>query len=87
MKYTKIDGSPYTPRQPAFCTVNGCHTISHSKGLCMKHYQRNRRSGTTAQRPPSLCTYPGCTAPRHAAGHCMAHYQAMRRLNIKHGNW
>ena len=36
------------------CTIENCETEVVAKGLCMKHYQRRRRTGTTDPRPTGL---------------------------------
>lgn len=37
------------PLKDAFCTVDGCGQRAHGQGLCTKHLQRLRRTGTTAE--------------------------------------
>ena len=71
------------------CRVDGCQNGVRVRKdqLCMKHYQRMRRTGTTEARKPPSCRMPGCNQPRHADGCCMTHYQSIRRMKIRHGTW
>jgi hypothetical protein len=36
---------------PKTCTVEGCDAASRAKGMCQKHYTRQRKTGTTDPRP------------------------------------
>jgi hypothetical protein len=60
------------PRQPytgaAECAEDGCHSDAHTRGLCSKHYNRQRRAAMRAgtwvpvpQAPPVDSEEPVCT--------------------------
>lgn len=55
------------------CTVEGCTaTKPFAKGLCQRHYQRQR----WASMPE--CSAEGCTTPAHSRGVCLKHYGQRR---------
>ena len=72
---------------PQICKVDGCGREVHAKSLCMKHYRRLLRTGSTDARQPKVCRRSGCNQPTHADDCCMTHYQAIRRMKIRHGTW
>jgi hypothetical protein len=63
------------------CTVKGCTSKEHCKGLCFRHYQRARRhDGDTSDRPRiTICTIEGCGGKVSAKGLCAKHYQRALR--------
>lgn len=64
----------------AICSVDGCEKKVNTKGLCNKHFQRMKRTGTTDPGPLSLdhgvriCSVPDCGRKRRANGLCPKHY-------------
>jgi hypothetical protein len=60
------------------CSVEHCESRAHAKGLCTKHYQRQKRTGTTAPRPTE-CTVDGCGGAPYGQGLCSKHWQRQRR--------
>ena len=60
------------------CSIEGCHTKAHSKGICMKHYTR-QRSGKIY---PTECTKANCNKKFYAKGLCEGHYMHQRKINI-----
>jgi len=70
------------------CTVVGCERTVHGRGLCMKHYQAERRrhggfqervydmSGRPSRR---MCVEAGCDRLAKARGLCNKHYVAASR--------
>jgi hypothetical protein len=66
----------------ATCVVDGCPSGQKIKmfGLCGKHYQRLRNTGTTDERvktppPPKPCSVEGCTHRVRSRDLCNKHYQ------------
>lgn len=61
------------------CTVDDCTATVRSirSGLCNKHYERLRNTGTTDPRPPRLCDEPDCERKHFTKGLCSMH---VRRL-------
>ena len=69
------------------CTIRGCGKRHHAKGLCLTHYQRQRRQGDAHGEIPvgaqvqggrkvmTVCTRPGCGKPHLARGLCQACYR------------
>ena len=70
------------------CNVVGCTGAVHGRGLCMRHYQAERRrqggfrervydmSGRPAR---GVCEVAGCGRPTKARGLCNRHYVAATR--------
>jgi hypothetical protein len=62
------------------CSVEVCDRPASVKGLCLSHYDRMRRTGstgTTAIEPRMKalsCAVAGCTKRVQAKGYCKAHY-------------
>lgn len=67
------------------CTVDGCETRQHvlKHGLCLRHYHRMRRWGTTGDPEPTpplaACSVDGCDATVRARGMCITHYARDQR--------
>lgn len=62
------------------CTVEGCGAKHQAKGLCHKHVEKLRRSGTLEYRQyPTECSRLPCKRPVAAKGLCNTHYQKLRR--------
>lgn len=67
------------------CDVEGCNTKHYAKGLCLKHYTRLKRRGTTVkfvrpERPVVPCSVDGCdrvVGPKSAKGLCESHYSRL----------
>ena len=57
------------------CSVPGCDNPVQAQGLCYKHYQRLRRTGTVEKiKEVKVCSVPGCNNKVHARGLCNKHY-------------
>lgn len=52
------------------CSVEGCERKHYGKGLCSKHYARNRRRNNTRR-----CSVDGCLRAYVSSGYCGAHYR------------
>ena len=80
------------------CSVEGCEVTVWSRGLCRKHYDRQRHAGTTDP-PPSReernragalkrrkyagpCSAAGCDRPARSRGLCSRHYNQWYRSSI-----
>ena len=58
------------------CSLENCDRPVLSRGLCSRHYQRERRSGRLPDyRPPVQCSIEGCEQPPVARLLCSLHYQ------------
>lgn len=69
-----------------FCTVADCGLLLHCKGMCIKHYQAERRARLKANKPPRLPRVKQCSkCDKVSVGRrlCMVHYQQWRRENGK----
>ncbi len=71
------------------CSVDGCTTTWQIRGMCLKHYHRWRRYGSTDDpRPESTalvaCSADGCDETPKSRGLCSKHYQADQRLKYGH---
>lgn len=72
------------------CSVDGCGTAILAKGFCVKHYARNRSTGSPfgirkngrPARGYKKCIIAGCDGNMTTKGFCAAHYQR----SLKHGN-
>lgn len=42
-----VNSRPHPPNGRRSCTVAGCGRPHHARGLCLAHYQRQRRHGNT----------------------------------------
>lgn len=64
------------------CIVDECgREGTVRRGLCGKHYERLRRTGTTASSRPKLgplCAVEGCEKPRGTRTHCPMHARRLR---------
>lgn len=60
------------------CSVDGCERPCSSKGLCRRHYERNRQGlpnePQMRQRPTGLCSVSECSVPAKVKGMCRPHY-------------
>ena len=70
------------------CTVVGCERVVHSRGMCMTHYQAERRRqggfrervyDTSRRGSRKACVEADCGRLARARGLCMKHYVAARR--------
>lgn len=62
------------------CEVDGCDRKHYAKGLCKKHYQRKRNTGSVVKQVrPKVCIVDGCGDPVHGHGLCLKHYTRLRR--------
>lgn len=62
------------------CSVIGCEKSNYAKGLCKKHYQRMRSSGTTDDPYQAMtCSAPGCESTAKSKGLCVKHYTRLIR--------
>lgn len=66
------------------CEVEGCDRPTRCKGLCNKHYERLRRTGSIgvagdARRKPAVqCSVDGCPKEAKARTLCAGHYANWR---------
>lgn len=64
------------------CSVEGCPSGVRARGLCVKHYNRLIRKGSTDDKRKNAggapCIVEGCDKPRRAFGRCDTHYRATR---------
>ncbi|WP_406117623.1 hypothetical protein [Streptomyces sp. NBC_00989] len=81
------------PRLLEGCTVAGCpDTNIKAKGLCIRHYYQQYRTGQTTPGPQTYgrttCTMPGCGRPHRAKGYCTRCYErhVRQRLRARNGN-
>lgn len=59
------------------CTEPGCERPGVSRGFCIAHYSRWRRSEGAAGRP--ACSTEGCAKPTDARGLCATHLRRAQR--------
>ena len=59
------------------CSVDGCETKHHARGLCWMHYNRQRQAS-----PAPECSIDGCDKRAYKRGWCAMHYKRWR----KHGD-
>lgn len=67
---------------PTTCTVDGCTGSRQSTGLCSKHYQRKRRTGTLQARhykKKKPCGVADCTEAAKSRNFCIKHYHRFMR--------
>lgn len=57
------------------CSVEACDQSTKARGLCPRHYEKLRRTSTTAER----CSEDPCGRPVRARGWCEYHYKLWRR--------
>lgn len=61
------------------CKIDDCENEHAIKGLCSKHYQRLRRTGTTDRKvKPEFCNVTGCKSKTHSSNMCHKHYCRLR---------
>jgi hypothetical protein len=72
-----------TSAVPAVCSEPDCGNRVVARGLCMKHYKRTRRHGSTAPTRMSNqgkdCSVDGCPSPAYVKGLCEMHYERVRQ--------
>ena len=62
------------------CMLDGCGGRHAAQGLCSKHYQRQKNTGTTERsRIRPTCSVSGCDSPNEALGCCNMHYLRLKR--------
>lgn len=55
-----------------------CERKAEAKGLCHRHYEKLRITGTLDYRPIATgCSRPGCDRPHAARGLCNTHYRKL----------
>lgn len=76
------------------CSVEGCDRDVYARGMCTKHYQRERSRQHVAgtwqniiRTAPSVCTVEGCDNKAKSRGLCSKHYQAHRDELIRANKW
>ncbi len=72
---------PQRVSKVATCRADGCsETDLHARGLCVRHYHQQRRTGRL--RPAGWvygrqdCSVAGCEEPHRARGLCVKHYES-----------
>lgn len=63
------------------CLTLGCDRPSKARGLCHRHYQRERRQQA------ALCKVDGCTTGVAARGMCSTHYEQHKARAVADGTW
>jgi hypothetical protein len=82
----------------SICSLEGCERLSERIGLCMMHYRRQARYGTTGSPSPMTarargtlqCAVPGCDRQRSARDLCHHHYKQVLLVTgplRKHARW
>jgi hypothetical protein len=76
-------------RVPVQCYVDGCDRDAHAKGMCSKHYARNRDYGDPLHpyiaRPERMkCMVPNCDRGIRHLGMCRPHYDGFLRARADH---
>lgn len=71
------------------CTADGCDRPQNAKGLCPKHYYRNKTYGNPnfvrfPWRDDRSCSIPGCDEEHEAKGYCKHHYVVIKKFGISH---
>lgn len=66
------------------CSIEGCDSKVHAKGLCSKHYNRIIRNGDLILRkrklkPTRYCEIEGCNNKHYTNGYCQMHYRRLKR--------
>lgn len=82
------------------CKEKGCQNKAIAKGMCRRHYDRNRerkiRKGTwkgkgrdsyKKSKNYKICKVDGCKTRSSARGFCKHHYYIFREEMIKKGKW
>ena len=74
------------------CSVDGCENKMSARGLCPKHYYRNKTYGdpNTVRFPwreDRSCSIPNCPNEHEAKGYCKVHYLVMRKFKISHEDY
>lgn len=76
------------------CIVIECDNPRHARGLCMAHYQRDRKgkplSPPLRNTPKPPCRVEGCEREHRCKGYCSMHYQRVRNNSQparKGGTW
>lgn len=70
------------------CRISECHKANYSKGLCRRHYERQKKYGNAEEpdrkpgRPRQTCSMDGCDNNCAANGLCDKHRQRL----AKHGD-
>lgn len=68
------------------CTMHDCPNKVVAKGLCMKHYRRLLRNGTTKLTPREqrICSVDGCNQPFESVDYCSRHYRKWKEYGNPH---
>lgn len=57
------------------CSHEGCNSAARTRGYCVSHYHKLRRTGTTyGPGSAKSCSYPDCPNPVSSRGMCETHY-------------
>lgn len=68
-----------------FCSIDGCDSAVHAKGLCKKHYDKLCYYETHLYKEPKLenkCNIEECDNKHYAKGYCKKHYRIYIRNPI-----
>lgn len=69
------------PRKQTPCSVDGCKGTANAKGLCQRHYDRQRGA---QRRSTSVCSRADCGVKVKARGLCPKHYSELQRRGALH---
>lgn len=65
------------------CSFVGCDRLKDSRGLCLKHYKRLRRTKEFVATPrpvyDEICSIEGCESKQKKRGYCDKHYRRIQR--------
>lgn len=89
LKQEKAGKRPRLSKVSDTCIIEGCdNEAKAAKGLCHKHYQRQRRHGNTDDpdyiNSGKQCSVEGCEDDAHNKGLCLVHYQRFSKYGDVH---
>lgn len=67
------------------CQIDSCSVVIAAKGLCMRHYYR-QRAAQPASPQARQCPKNRCKLPIWALGYCRNHYKTGKSEKLKAGS-